>query len=81
MQGLLQLLSSAMVQHCGLLPVDRVGDSPTHAPHGRLLHHPPLAGISVLLQFHLQSPSGLPDVDLAAAAGDMIYHIGFVTKR
>ena len=39
------------------------------------------AGSSVFLQSRLQSLSGLPDVDLAAAAGGTIYHIGLLTKR
>ena len=30
------------------------------------LHHPPLADIPVFLQSHLQSPSGLPNVELQA---------------
>ena len=34
------------------------------------------AGVPVFLQSCLQSPFGLPDEDLAAAAGDTIYHIG-----
>ena len=38
-------------------------------------------GISVFLQSHLQSPSGLPDVDLATAAGGAICHIALLTKR
>ena len=56
------------------------GDSPTLA----LLHlisPSSLAAISMFLQSCLQSPSGLPNVDLAAAAGDTIYHIGLLTKR
>ena len=39
------------------------GDSPTHVRYSWLLHL--LAGISVFLQSCLQSPSGLPDVDMA----------------
>ena len=35
----------------------------------------------MFLQSCLQSPFGLPDADLAAAAGDTIYHIGLFTKR
>ena len=46
-----------------------------------LLHHPPLAGISVFLQPRFQSQFGLSDVDLAAAAGDTIYHIGLFIRR
>ena len=46
-----------------------------------LLHHTPLAGISVFFQSRLQSLFGLSDVDLAAAAGDTIYHIGLFTRR
>ena len=82
-QGLLhqQLLCSAMVQHCGLLPVDWAVILPRMLCYSWLLHHPPLTGISVFLQSHLQSLSGLPDVDLATAAGNMIYHIGLFTKR
>ena len=49
------------------------GGSPCMLCHSRLLHHPPLTGISVFLQSRLLSPSGLPDVDLAAAACDTIY--------
>ena len=82
-QGLLhqQLLSSAMVQYGGLLPVDRVVVLPCMFRYSWLLHHPPLAGISVFLQPRLQSPFGLSDVDLAAAAGDTIYNIGLFTRR
>ena len=70
-QGLLhqQLLSSAMVQHGGLLPVDRVVVLPRMFHYSWLLHHPPLAGISVFLQPHLQSLFGLSDVDLAELQG------------
>ena len=35
----------------------------------------------MFLQSRLQSPFGLSDVDLAAAAGDTIYHIGLFTRR
>ena len=84
-QGLLhqQFLSSAMVQHCGLLPVDRVVILPRMLRYSWLLHHPHLAAISVFLQSCLQSPSSLPAVDLAMAAGDTIHHnvIGLLTKR
>ena len=34
----------------------------------------------MFLQPHLQSPFGLSDVDLAAAPGDTIYHIGLFTQ-
>jgi len=33
--------------------------------YSRLLHHPPLVGISVFLQSHLQSPFGLSNVDFS----------------
>ena len=51
-QGLLhqQLLSSAMVQHCGLLPVDRMVILPCMFHYSWLLHPPPLADILVFLQ-------------------------------
>ena len=45
-----------------------------------LLCHSPLTGILVFLQSCLQSSFGLSDVDLTTAAGDMIYHIGLLTK-
>ena len=56
-QGLLhqQLLSSTMVQHCGLLQVDRVVVLLRMLHYNRLLHNPLLAGISVFYQSHLQS--------------------------
>ena len=69
-----------MVQHYGILAVDQV-EFPTHAP---------LQLTSPSPSFHrrlgvpsVSSPilSGLPDVDLAAAVGDMIYHIELLTKR
>ena len=81
LQGLLhqQLLSSAMVQYGGLLSVDQVVVSPCMLRYSQLLDHPPLAGILVFLQYRLQSPFGLSDVDLATAAGDTIYRL--FTKR
>ena len=39
------------------------------------------ASHAVFLQSRLHSPSGLSDVDLAAAAGDTIHHIGLLTKK
>ena len=57
------------------------GGSPTHALLQRLLHHLPHIDIPVLLQSCLQSPFGLSDVDLTAATGDTICHIGLLTKR
>ena len=68
--------SSAMVQYGGLLPVDQVVVLPCVFRYSWLLHHPPLAGISVFFQPHLQSPFGLSNVDLAAAAGYCTYVIG-----
>ena len=58
----------SLLQHCGLLPVDRMVILPCMLRYSWLFHHPPLAGIPVFLQCCLQSPFGLPDVDLAAAA-------------
>ena len=60
-QGLLhqQLLSSAVVQHCGLLPVDRVVVSHACSTTANFSVNPPLADISVFLQSRLQSLSGL----------------------
>ena len=55
------------------------GGAPTHAPLQPTSPSSPLAGISVFLQSRLQSPFCLSDVDLAAAAGDTIYHIGLFT--
>ena len=72
--------SSAMVQYCGLLPVDWVVVLPRVLHYSRLLRHPPLAGILMFLQSCLQSPSGLPDVDLASSR-DTIYYIGLLSKR
>ena len=56
---------------------------PSLPPHHseQLFHHLLLAGMSVFLQSRLRSPSGHPNVDLATAAGDKIYHIGLFTKR
>ena len=73
-EGLLhqQFLSSAMIQHCGLLPLDRMMVLPCMLQYSQLLHYPHLAGILALLQFCLQSLFGLPDVDLGTAAGDTI---------
>ena len=51
------------------------GDSSTHAPLQLTSPSSPPAGISVFLRSCLQSLSGLPNVDLAAAAGDTIYHM------
>ena len=65
----------------GFLPVDRIVILPCMLHYSWLLHHHPLTGITVFLQSCLQSPSGLPNVDLAAAAGDTLYHIGLLTKR
>ena len=60
-------------------PSQSDGDSPMHALLQLTSQSPPLAGISVFLQSHLQSPSRLPNVDLAtAAAGNTIYHIGLL---
>ena len=53
-----QLLSSAMVLHCGFLQVDRLVVLSACSAAA------PLAGILVFLQSHLQSPSGLFDLDL-----------------
>ena len=62
-KGLLhqKLLSSAMVEHCGLLRVHPSGG--THG-YSWLLNHLSLAGTSVFLQSRFQSPFCLPDVDL-----------------
>ena len=42
---------------------------------------PLLAGFSVLIQPHLQSPSGLANIDLLTIIGDMIYHIELLIQR
>ena len=68
-----------MVQYDGLLPVDRVVVLPCMFRYSWLHHHPPLTGIPVFLQSRLQFPFGLSDVDLGAAVGDTIYHIGLFT--
>ena len=70
-QGLLhqQLLSSVMIQYSGFLPVDGVVVLPCMVH--RLLHHYPLA--SVPSASSLVFVWSVPDVDLAAAAGDTIY--------
>ena len=47
----------------------------TSSPPSRLKH----SSECVIWMCYLQSPSGLPDVDLAT--GDTIYHIGLLTKR
>lgn len=51
--------------------------SPTLLRYSKLLHHPLLASILVS---RLHALSALPDVDLAAAAGNMIYNIGLLQE-
>ena len=82
-QGLVhqQLLSSAMIQHCSLLPVYRVVVLPCMLHYSWLFCHPPLTGITVFRQSRFQSPFGLPNVDLAAVAGDTIYYIELLLSR
>ena len=64
-QGLLyqQLLSSAMVQYSGLLPVDWVVVLPHMLRYIRLLHHPPLADIFLFLQSRLQPSTVSEEVE------------------
>ena len=65
-KGHQQLLSSAMVQYCGLLLVDRVVVLSHMLCYNRLLRHSPLTAISAFLQ------SRLPKVDLAKAADNLM---------
>ena len=61
------LLFSAMVHHCGLHPVDNGWWFPTYiyAPLQPIsMSSPSGTGIPVFLLFRLQSPSGIPNVDL-----------------
>ena len=70
------LVGPGMVNHRGPLPLDWVVVLPCMLCKGRLLQCPLLACIPVLLHPCLEPPHCLPNVLLATAAGDLVYHLG-----
>ena len=75
------LVGPSLANHCGLLSLDWMVVLPCMLCKGRLLQCSPLACILVLLHPHLEPPHCLPNVLLATAAGDLIYHLGPLLHR
>ena len=69
------LTATFLCQHCGLLLVDWVAGIPCMLYFFIISYRRYLSAPSA------SSPCSLPDVDLAAVAGDTIYPVGLLTKR